>query len=272
VTNPTVPATPADRAGKGKQPCTPTISDIPSQLEQLRWSRDEERHEVTWIGHRMGWVLLAQSFLMTAAIMSQSNDYPWWHGTVVTLILGCLGIWLAISGGLAVRAAQSVIRAWLQREREICKTNKAFVTLRLNRQLHHKELGETDHLHDVAIRFHTLMMYPLIAAWSLLYIVSVCSGLSRLSDDSTRSQLSQHACIDTGSNNTEKNFLTLTIAGGLITAAGFLYIGLRDARLIQIGEVLLLKPTEEGMQDGNSTRNADEKKTTENDQSQEQIN
>src|SRR3712207_502453 len=36
----------------------------------LKWSREEERHEIDWIGHRLGWMLISQSFLITAAIYS----------------------------------------------------------------------------------------------------------------------------------------------------------------------------------------------------------
>lgn len=48
------------------------MPDNESKYEkQLRWTREEERHKINWITKRLSWLLLSQSFLITASIMAQ---------------------------------------------------------------------------------------------------------------------------------------------------------------------------------------------------------
>jgi|LakMenEpi03Aug12_release.lakeMendotaPanAssembly.Ray.scaffolds.fasta_scaffold164445_3 hypothetical protein len=196
-------------------------SDTPSPFEKLCFLREEERHEVSWIGHRMGWLLLAQSFLMTAAIMAQSNDYPWWTGTASTFILGCLGTWLAIRGGLAINAAQDVIHAWLKRERQVVQACPELMRLRLSRPLHQPVTNSEDHLHDVAIKFHTRSMLPMVFTWLLLYAVAIRVGLGRLRGvKSSDSEL----CKLFGTDNLKETFLYITVFAGCLAIAVFGYL------------------------------------------------
>ena len=105
-------ATPSGRKTLTESEPTQKLSDEPAleKLESaLKWSREEERHEIGWIGHRLGWMLICQSFLITAAIVAQSTDYEWWYGFAVSSILGVIGVWLSLRGILAIRAAQTVI-------------------------------------------------------------------------------------------------------------------------------------------------------------------
>lgn len=45
------------------------------KVMRYMYTREEERHEIGWISNRLSWLLICQSFLITAAIMSQSNNY-----------------------------------------------------------------------------------------------------------------------------------------------------------------------------------------------------
>ncbi len=159
---------------------TPPPNPPSNPVEQLHWLREEERHEISWIDHRLQWMLLSQSFLMTAAITAQSNEYPWWCGAVVTFILGFLGSWLALRGGLAIRAAQAVIQAWLRREQELCAAanNKTVLRhFRLNRPMHQGEPLTNDSLHSVAVKLHEWMHPVFVTAWLLLFLSACAVGL-----------------------------------------------------------------------------------------------
>ena len=183
-------------------------------LEQLRWAREEERHEIAWIGHRMGWVLLAQSFLITAAIMAQSKDYPWWCGSVVAFILGCLGAWLAIRGNLAIRAAQVVIASWLRREQLVCLKHGGLTPYRLHRPVHKGEPSEKDPLHNVSVKFHAKMVWPIIVTWVLLFLVALFISLNRFHVGDPPAQISPLACTPA------YTFFSLQLCeGGLFVAA-----------------------------------------------------
>lgn len=56
---------------------------------------------------------------------------------------------------------------------------------RLHRPIHQGNRSHDDALHWVAIKFHERMMWPLIAAWALLFVGAVMVGLDRLSNDPT---------------------------------------------------------------------------------------
>lgn len=146
---------------------------VEDPLTLLRWMREEERHEITWIGNRLSWMLLAQSFLITAAVVAQSNEYPWWWGPIATLILGCLGVWLAIRGGIAVRAAQNIIHLWLKREKEVCRENESLQMYRVSRELHDGKPWTADPMHAAAIQLHLAMDKTLIWAWVGMFLGSL---------------------------------------------------------------------------------------------------
>ena len=193
---------------------------------QLRWLRDEERHEIAWVGHRLGWMLLAQSFLITAAIMGQSKAYPWWCGTVVTFILGCLGTWLSIRSGLAIKAAQSVTHAWLMREQHLCMTrNPELRTYRLFRPMHEGRPLEEDRLHTVAIKLHTGIHIAFIVTWIALFFGARTAGLQRLEAEDNRLSLS----LADGSQTTKGNaFSEITFNAFGIAAALLFFMTFPD--------------------------------------------
>lgn len=159
-----------------------------SDYEQaLQWSREEERHEVTWIGHRLGWILVSQSFLLTAAIMAQSEEYPWWHGSIATGILGIFGVWLSLRGILAIKAAQIIIdEGWLAQECYICKLadeegiTKLNDLLRIPRLLQQKpENLKKDILHLQAIKLHINIGWAFVSVWVAIYSLGIVLGAVR---------------------------------------------------------------------------------------------
>jgi hypothetical protein len=157
----------------------------PDYEQALQWSREEERHEVTWIGHRLGWILISQSFLLTAAIMVQSGDYkPWWFGCIATGILGMLGVWLSLRGILAIRAAQIIIdEGWLSQESYICQLANVEQTTSLDDlyripRFAHQKYGnlEKDILHQQAIKLHINIGWAFVYVWVAIYSLGIIRG------------------------------------------------------------------------------------------------
>lgn len=148
----------------------------------LKWSREEERHEIGWIGHRLGWMLICQSFLITAAIVAQSNNYDWWYGFAVSSILGVIGVWLSLRGILAIRAAQIVIdNGWLANVRKLFKVaGQDLEWYRINRDLYVDGTSlKDDCLHREAIRLHLRIGWMFIVAWVAIFILGFITSLTR---------------------------------------------------------------------------------------------
>lgn len=155
------------------------IEESEELREQLKFLREEERHEILWIGNRLQWMLLCQAFLMTAAIMSLSKDYPWWTGLAVSLVLGTLGSWLALRGGLAIRAACDVIEAWLKREKNLCDMHPDLLKYRLNRPAHVDDNLLNDASHCIAAGLHLRMHRAFAIAWCALFVISLAVASNR---------------------------------------------------------------------------------------------
>lgn len=166
----------------------------------LRWSREEERHEINWIGHRLGWMLICQSFLITASIVAQSNNYEWWYGFAVSSILGVIGVWLSLRGILAIRAAQAVIdNGWLARVRDLFKSaGKELDWYRINRELYkHETPLEKDCLHQEAVKLHLNIGWMFIVAWAAIFILGFITSFTHAFPD-WRIKISPMGLIITG--------------------------------------------------------------------------
>lgn len=151
----------------------------------LRWSREEERHEIAWIGHRLGWLLVSQSFLIATAVLSQSDDFSWWYGIVISIVLGKLGIWLSFRGLIAIKAAQIIIdEGWLKKAGSIYSANKYIrKNLTIPRKLHVsnncQQVVIDDDFHKEAIKLHLNVGWAFIFVWIIIMMLSVVSALSR---------------------------------------------------------------------------------------------
>jgi len=151
----------------------------------LKWSREEERHEISWIGHRLGWLLVSQSFLITAAVVSQSDDFSWWYGIVISIVLGKLGIWLSFRGLIAIKAAQIVINeGWLKNAANIySKSGDKLKYLTIRRNLHLSKNSQQsiqgDVFHNEAIKLHLNIGWAFIIVWIIIALLGVVSGFAR---------------------------------------------------------------------------------------------
>lgn len=156
------------------------------RIEKLKHLREEERHEIGWIAHRLGWFLGAESFLLTAAIMSHSDDYQWWYGTAATFALGLFGVVLARRAHLAVNAAQRVLHGWLVLEHQLCPKKDQDAEhswgywYRLPRPLHLTGDYRQDLLHSVASKYHLTLPMSVVYAWILVFCLAVIHSASKM--------------------------------------------------------------------------------------------
>lgn len=154
------------------------------RTDKLKYLREEERHEIAWIGHRLGWFLAAESFLLTAAVMSHSGDYQWWYGTAATLALGLFGVVLALRAHLAIRAAQEVVHAWLLLEQRLCPESEQASKddwgywVRLPRPMHRGGDFSKDLLHTVAAKYHLSVPMAVVYVWILVSCLAIVHSAS----------------------------------------------------------------------------------------------
>lgn len=188
----------------------------PEKLNYLRFLREEDRHEITWINHRLGWMRVSQSFLMTAAITAQSTNYAWWWGMPATFILGTVGVWLALRGALAVRCAVAVSEAWLMAETKFCERKPGGP--RIPRAMALTGIAKDDHLHGVACKLHLNMHVPLVFAWFLLFVGGTCVGLHRRYPESFRAK------VDPWLDNPGVMFVVLAMILLLVGTGFFTYL------------------------------------------------
>lgn len=152
-------------------------------LAALRWSREEERHEIGWIGHRLGWLLVSQSFLISAVVVTHANSYRWWYGIVVAILLGMLGIWLSTRSLFAIQAAQTIIdRGWLSKASQIYKqAGSSLDYTRINRPLHSIGYEDKNTPHDVlhieALKLHMNIGWAFLLVWIVIVMIGIVNGI-----------------------------------------------------------------------------------------------
>ncbi len=161
----------------------PKLPDEQSVYErQLRWTREEERHEIGWISQRLSWLLISQSFLITTSIIVQSKDYEWWFGFIASNILGILGIWINLRGMLAIHAAQIIInKGWLVKANMLITSAQGKLEpYCINRVLHkNNKSPEDDYIHREAIKLHLHIGKIFIYSWVFIYILSFITSFTR---------------------------------------------------------------------------------------------
>lgn len=151
----------------------------------MQFLRAEERHEIEWISHRLGWFLTCEAFLLTAAVVAQSGDYQPWFGPAATLLLGSFGIFLAFRGLLAVESAHAVLTAWLLLERKLAEKSSDDYDdyrcwYRIPRPLHLQRPLAEDVLHTAASSFHRQLPIAVIILWIALFGLAVIYALARM--------------------------------------------------------------------------------------------
>ena len=128
-------------------------------------------------------MLISQSFLLTAAITSQSGGFLWWFGPTIAGVLGVLGVWLNLRGTLAIHAAQAIIeKGWLAKARELYSKDSSLDSYRIGRVIHQTGKSvelEHDYLHEEAVKLHKQIGYAFIMAWVVVFILAFLSGFMR---------------------------------------------------------------------------------------------
>ena len=148
--------------------------EVNTLTKKLKWSREEERHEITWIAHRLGWMLICQSFLINAAIISQSDSYPWWFGFISSIVLGILGVWMSIRSILSVKAAQAIINeGWIHKAQCIFdKANGELDDYRLHRVAHQPKANlNNDPFHAESVKLHLNVGWFFVFTWIAIFII-----------------------------------------------------------------------------------------------------
>jgi hypothetical protein len=172
---------------KKDSPSSPDAESI--FISRLQFLRAEERHEIEWISHRLGWLLTCEAFLLTAAVVAQSGDYQPWFGPAATLLLGSFGIFLAFRGLLAVESAHAVLTAWLLLERKLAEmSNDDYYDnyrywYRIPRPFHLQRPLSEDVLHTAASSFHRQLPLAVIILWAAIFGLSVIYALARMGED-----------------------------------------------------------------------------------------
>lgn len=89
-----------------------------TQIDVLRFCREEIRHEFSLLSVRMTWYVTCQSFLITAfAIFAANNflkSFPWFNLSIA--LLGIATSYLTLS---PVKATHETITLWLEKQRAL---------------------------------------------------------------------------------------------------------------------------------------------------------
>jgi hypothetical protein len=89
-----------------------------TQIDVLRFCREEIRHEFALLSVRMTWYVTCQSFLITAfAIFTANNflkSFPWFNLCIA--VLGIVTSYLTLS---PIKATHETIAMWLEKQRAV---------------------------------------------------------------------------------------------------------------------------------------------------------
>lgn len=155
-------------------------NDPPNEkyIRAIEWARKEERHEIQWINSRLSWVLVCQTFLITATVMAQAVLDPWWYGVAITYLLGLFGIWLSINAIISIRAAQEVKdKGWLHKAALVYREGGSSLNAyRLNRPSYIPDKLDKDPFHNPSMKLHLHIGQAFIIVWIGLLLISYLKG------------------------------------------------------------------------------------------------
>ena len=105
-----------------------------SDLDKLRYYREEVKHEFSLLAMRSTILVTCQSFLVVPfSILQTAARFP--SVLIPTCLIGVLGIFVALIIREPLNAAHRTIEKWILKQRRLLKSSKALEDLTLDRDL-----------------------------------------------------------------------------------------------------------------------------------------
>ncbi len=177
---------------KGKLPL-PDVTNptFQSELELLKYYREEIRHEFNLLGSRVSSYLTSQSFLVVSYVTAMVNTATWGRNYAIIFALLLCGLggalsWRATNG---IDGACEIIKKWLAQQNLLFHdspvnspevTHPNLVAFHINR-LKSKEKGDdnesptthADEIHDRSLKFSKLAPRIFGVAWGSFACLSI---------------------------------------------------------------------------------------------------
>jgi hypothetical protein len=106
--------------------------DAPSDLDKLRFYRDEVKHEFNLLAMRSTMLITCQSFLIVPFAILHTAD-PYRSIVVPLLMVASMGLFVAIMLRAPMAAAERTIDKWLQKQRALLQASPSLHDLALDR-------------------------------------------------------------------------------------------------------------------------------------------
>lgn len=127
-------------------------------LDELKFYREEVKHEFNLIAHRLSWYVTCQSFLLTTFAIAKGNtvDGNWFTG----FLLPSLGAVLSILAFFPIRFAANVIDEWLAKQDTLLIANDDLKGFRIKRP---------GHIHWVSMWLPQLLPVVFVVTWVVIF-------------------------------------------------------------------------------------------------------
>ena len=142
-----------------------------SDLDKLRFYRDEVKHEFALLAMRSTMLVTCQSFLIVPfGIMNSAASFAW---VVVPLcMVAILGMFVALVLRGPLDAADRTIDKWLQKQRQLLKDRPALQDLALDRDL--IDGAHSDSSHDLeharSLQFSRRAPWAFVTFWMVALV------------------------------------------------------------------------------------------------------
>jgi hypothetical protein len=158
----------------GKPNCTPEDRNFVTDLDKLKYYREEVRHEFNLLGQRMGWYVVCQSFLITAFTLSitkflSDHTLLLYIYTYLIIILGLTTSSL-ISG--AILGAHTTIDIYVNKKYYLMKNSSILFNMKTIRD---DCLADDDEIHKASLIFSGKIPTTFSNFWILLGFVNLLS-------------------------------------------------------------------------------------------------
>jgi hypothetical protein len=145
--------------------------DAPTDLDRLRFFREEVKHEFNLLAMRSTMLVTCQSFLIVPfAILHTAS--PFRAVVVPLLMVAAMGLFVALVLRAPMRAAERTIDKWLRRQRTLLEASPALHDFALDRDLIEGVAADSarDPDHRLSLAFSRLAPGAFLVFWSLAIV------------------------------------------------------------------------------------------------------
>ena len=145
--------------------------DAPTDLDKLRFYRDEVKHEFNLLAMRSTMLITCQSFLIVPFAILHTAE-PYRSIVVPLLMVAAMGLFVAIVLRPPMAAAERTIDKWLQKQRALLQACPALHDLALDRDRITEAVEDSarDADHQRSLAFSRRAPVAFVAFWTIAIV------------------------------------------------------------------------------------------------------